>query len=59
MQEREPEQWATTELDRLLARDDEAAHDWLARQLLAAAPIDPTDAPAASVADEVRWSISG
>jgi tRNA-dihydrouridine synthase 3 len=59
MQQRKPEQWATTALDRLLARDDEAAHDWIARQLVAGAPIDPAEAPEATAAEEVRWSISG
>jgi tRNA-dihydrouridine synthase 3 len=59
MQGRESDEWATSGLDRLLARDDQAAHEWLARQLVANAPIDPADAPEASAADEVRWSISG
>ncbi len=59
MQEREPGQWATTELDRLLARDDEAAHEWLAARLVAGDPIEPPDAPPASQADEVRWAVSG
>jgi tRNA-dihydrouridine synthase 3 len=59
MQEREPEQWATTELDRLLARDDEAAHQWLASRLVARDPIEPADAPPPSRADEVRWAVSG
>jgi tRNA-dihydrouridine synthase 3 len=59
MQAREDDHWATTPLDRLLARGDEAAHQWMAARLVAGDPIDPVEAPAASQIDEIRWSISG
>jgi tRNA-dihydrouridine synthase 3 len=45
MQEREPQPFARTPLETLLARTDGAAHDYVADALVARAPIDPTAAP--------------
>jgi tRNA-dihydrouridine synthase 3 len=59
MQERESVAWAISPLDRLLARDDAAAHEWLARSLVAGDPIDPADAPEPSAIDNARLTISG
>jgi tRNA-dihydrouridine synthase 3 len=59
MQERQPDDWATTPLDHLLARSDEAAHVWLAAKLVAGEDIDPAEAPAVSAQDEARMEVSG
>jgi tRNA-dihydrouridine synthase 3 len=59
MQERESDDWAVTALDRLLARTDIAAHEWLAGRLLDNAPIDPADAPPVSTPDEVTTPALG
>jgi tRNA-dihydrouridine synthase 3 len=48
MQARESESWASTPLERLLARADAAAHAWLADRLVSGEPIDPVVAPAPS-----------
>ncbi len=45
MQEREPRDFARMPLDALLARQDEAAHAWLAERLIARDAIDPDAAP--------------
>jgi tRNA-dihydrouridine synthase 3 len=52
MQERESVGWAETPLDRLLVRQDEAAHAWLTERLIAGDAIDPDAAPAPSAAEE-------
>jgi tRNA-dihydrouridine synthase 3 len=52
MQEREGVDWAQTPLDRLLVRQDEAAHAWLTERLIAGDQIDPEAAPAPSAEDE-------
>lgn len=59
MQERESESWASTPLERLLARPDAAAHAWLAGQLVAGLPIDPEAAPAASAREEMAIEAAG
>jgi hypothetical protein len=59
MQERQSEAWATTPLERLLARPDEAAHAWLAAQLVAGAPIDPEAAPPVSAPVEMAIDAAG
>jgi tRNA-dihydrouridine synthase 3 len=59
MQARECEDWALTPLDRLLARSDEAAHEWLAARLVAGDAVDPAEAPAPSAPDEVRTEAAG
>ncbi len=48
LQQREPLGWASSPLEVLLARTDIAAHEWIADRLLAGAPLDPDEAPAAS-----------
>lgn len=48
MQERESMDFMRTPLERLLARQDEAAHTWLTERLLAGDEIDPEAAPAPS-----------
>jgi tRNA-dihydrouridine synthase 3 len=48
LQQREPGGWARDPLDALLARGDEAAHEWLAERLLQGEPVDPALAPAPS-----------
>jgi tRNA-dihydrouridine synthase 3 len=45
MQEREASGFATTPLEALLARQDEAAHAWLAERLMAREAVDPQSAP--------------
>ena len=45
MQEREPPGFGRNPLEALLAREDEAAHAWLAERLLAGAPVEPGEAP--------------
>ena len=45
MQEREPGGFARSPLEALLARDDEAAHDWLVQRLLAGEEVDASAAP--------------
>jgi tRNA-dihydrouridine synthase 3 len=52
MQEREAIDWAQTPLDRLLVRQDEAAHSWLAERLIAGDDVDPAAAPPPSAEDE-------
>jgi tRNA-dihydrouridine synthase 3 len=52
MQEREGVDWAQTPLDRLLVRQDQAAHAWLTERLIAGEPIDPAAAPAPSPEDD-------
>ncbi len=59
MQERESDEWATTPLERLLSRDDTAAYDFLAQCLLDNAPIDPAEAPPASLADDIALTVLG
>jgi tRNA-dihydrouridine synthase 3 len=59
MQERESEAWATTPLERLLARPDEAAHAWLAGRLVAGLPVDPEAAPPASAREEIAIEAAG
>jgi len=54
MQERESIDWTQTPLDRLLVRQDDAAHAWLAERLLAGDEIDPESAPPPSSDDEGR-----
>jgi tRNA-dihydrouridine synthase 3 len=49
MQERESAPFARTPLEALLARLDEAAHDYLADALVSRAPIEPGDAPPVTV----------
>jgi tRNA-dihydrouridine synthase 3 len=51
--------WATTPLDLLLARHDEAAHVWLAERLVAGDAIDPAEAPEPTAADDVRTEAAG
>jgi tRNA-dihydrouridine synthase len=48
MQERQNGEFARTPLERLLARQDEAALTWLTERLLLNEPVDPGAAPAAS-----------
>jgi tRNA-dihydrouridine synthase 3 len=45
MQTREGDEWATTPLERLLARADVTAHEWIADRLIAGDEIEPADAP--------------
>jgi len=45
MQEREPGGFARTPLEALLARDDDAAHEWLVERLLLGEAVDPAAAP--------------
>ena len=45
MQEREAMTFARNPLEALLARQDEAAHEWLADRLVSGEPIDPAAAP--------------
>jgi tRNA-dihydrouridine synthase 3 len=52
MQERESIDWAQTPLDRLLVRQDAAAHAWLAERLIAGDEVDPAAAPEPSAEDE-------
>ncbi len=59
MQERQSDDWVVTALDRLLARTDIAAHEWLARRLLDNAPIDPADAPPVSTPADVTTPALG
>lgn len=59
MQERESDAWATTPLDRLLARSDEAAHRWLSERLVGGLPIDPEAAPPASASSPVAIEAAG
>ncbi len=59
MQERQSDDWVVTGLDRLLARTDIAAHEWLARRLLDNAAIDPADAPPVSTPDDVTTPALG
>jgi len=56
MQEREPQPFARTPLEALLARNDAAALDWLADTLVDERAIDPSAAPAPSSSggDEAR-----
>jgi tRNA-dihydrouridine synthase 3 len=54
MQERQSDEWAVTPLDRLLARSDTAAHEWLAQRLLHSLPVDVSDAPPESATDEME-----
>jgi tRNA-dihydrouridine synthase 3 len=49
MQEREPEAYVRTPLDRLLARSDAEALDYVADRLLLGQPLDPSDAPAPTI----------
>jgi tRNA-dihydrouridine synthase 3 len=50
LQEREDMSFGRTPLERLLARQDEAAHAWIADRLLAGEPVDPDAAPSPSEA---------
>ena len=59
MQERESDDWATTPLDRLLARSDDAAHVWLAARLVASEEIDPSLAPEPGAVDDAAVTVSG
>jgi tRNA-dihydrouridine synthase 3 len=59
MQERESHTWAVSPLDRLLCRGDVAAHAWLAGKLVAREPIDPAEAPEASLESDARVTVSG
>lgn len=62
MQEREGTDFARTPLERLLSRQDAAAHAWLAGKLMAGEAIEPADAPptpADGAADEPAVQISG
>lgn len=59
MQEREPERLATTPLDEVLARIDEAAHLWLAERLVAGDPIDPSAAPPPSAPGQIAVEANG
>ena len=59
MQERESDAWAATPLERLLARSDEAAHQWLAERLVAGDGIEPDEAPLASSGEEVLVEAAG
>jgi tRNA-dihydrouridine synthase 3 len=52
MQERESVDWAESPLDRLLVRQDQAAHAWLAERLIAGEAIEPEAAPDPSQDDE-------
>jgi hypothetical protein len=52
MQERESAPFARTPLETLLARTDQAAHDCLADALVNRAPVDPGDAPPATVEED-------
>jgi tRNA-dihydrouridine synthase 3 len=52
MQEREGTEFAQTPLDRLLVRQDLAAHTWLTERLMADEVIDPEAAPPPSQEDE-------
>ena len=53
--------FARTPLERLLARQDQAAHAWLTERLLAGEEVDPAAAPAPSEADEqgADFEVSG
>jgi tRNA-dihydrouridine synthase 3 len=60
MQTREPAGVATSPLEMLLARPDEAAHDWLSSRLVAREEIRAEDAPPpAGAEDEPAAQISG
>ena len=59
MQERESDEWAVTPLDRVLARTDAAAHEWLAQQLFDNAPVEPAHAPASGERSEVNAPVLG
>jgi tRNA-dihydrouridine synthase 3 len=59
MQERQSDDWAATGLDRVLARVDTAAHEWLAARLLDNSPIDPADAPPISMPAEITTPALG
>jgi tRNA-dihydrouridine synthase 3 len=59
MQERQSDDWAATGLDRVLARADTAAHEWLAARLLDNSPVDPEDAPPISMPDEITTPALG
>ena len=48
MQTRESDEWATTPLERLLARVDVTAHEWIADRLIAGEEFDPHVAPASA-----------
>jgi tRNA-dihydrouridine synthase 3 len=54
MQEREPGDFARTPLERLLARQDDAALGWLAGRLIQREPIEVGEAPAPSGAQEME-----
>jgi hypothetical protein len=45
MQTRESDEWATSPLERLLARADVTAHGWIADRLIAGEEITPERAP--------------
>jgi tRNA-dihydrouridine synthase 3 len=45
MQTRESDEWAATPLERLLARADVGAHEWIADRLIAGEEVDPSAAP--------------
>jgi tRNA-dihydrouridine synthase 3 len=59
MQTREGSHWAQSPLDRLLARTDTAAHEWIAERLLSREPVDPELAPALSADAEVPIQAAG
>jgi tRNA-dihydrouridine synthase 3 len=59
MQERQSDDWSATGLDRVLARADTAAHEWLAARLLDNSPIDPADAPPISMPAEITTPALG
>ena len=59
MQARDSGEWARTDLDRLLARTDTAAHAWIAAQLVAGEPVDPAAAPPMSADAEVAIQAAG
>jgi tRNA-dihydrouridine synthase 3 len=59
MQERQSDDWAATPLDRVLARSDIAAHEWLATQLVGNAEFDPLAAPHPSGVDVVTTPALG
>jgi tRNA-dihydrouridine synthase 3 len=52
MQQREPLTFAREPLEALLARQDEAAHTWIAERLVAREEIDPDAAPAPTEAED-------
>jgi tRNA-dihydrouridine synthase 3 len=56
MQTRESQTFARTPLEALLARTDEAAHDYLADSLVGHAPIDPAAAPPPTASEEPELS---